>query len=99
MLTLEQILRVNKSNVSSYKFEVCQPCCVNSVTNLIMCYTHSHNTTIFSMNNIQLHWVQLHVSALCIGHHQVVLRHVEHLYNKLGTLGGVGVVGRDLVIE
>jgi len=27
----------------------------------------------FSMSNIQLHWVQLHVSALCIGHHQVLL--------------------------
>jgi len=26
------------------------------------------------MSNTQLHWVQLHVSTLCIGHHQVVLR-------------------------
>jgi len=32
------------------------------------------------MSNIQLHWVQLHVSAVCIGHHQVVLRLVEQLY-------------------
>ena len=42
------------------------------------------------MSNIQLHWVQLHVSALCIGHHQVVLRLVEQLCNKRGVLGGVG---------
>jgi len=49
-----------------------------------MYYTYSHNTTIFSMSNIQLHWVQLHVSALCIGHHQIVRRLVEQLYNKRG---------------
>jgi len=42
------------------------------------------------MSNIQLHWVQLRVSALCIGHHQVVLRLVEELYNKRGILGGGG---------
>ena len=45
-----------------------------------MYYTYSHNTTIFSISNIQLQWVQLHVSAVCIGHHQVVLRLVEQLY-------------------
>ena len=42
------------------------------------------------MSNIQLHWVQLRVLALCIGHHQVVLRLVEELYNKKGILGGCG---------
>jgi len=36
-------------------FAVCQPRCVNSATNLIMYYKYSHNTTIFSMSNIQLH--------------------------------------------
>ena len=41
------------------------------------------------MSNTPLHWVQLHVSALCIGHHQVVLRLVEQLYNKRGILGCV----------
>ena len=46
------------------------------------------------MSNIRLHWVQLHVSALCISHHQVVLRLVE----QLGVFWGVWeVVGRDLV--
>jgi len=43
------------------------------------------------MSNIQLHSVQVHVSVLCIGHHQVVLRLVEQLYNKRGILEGVGV--------
>jgi len=42
------------------------------------------------MSNISLHWVQLHVSALCIGHHQVFLRLVEQLYNKRGIMGSVG---------
>ena len=42
------------------------------------------------MSNLQLHWVQLHVSALCIGHHQVVHRLVEQLYNKRGILERVG---------
>jgi len=42
------------------------------------------------MSNKQLHWIQLHVLALCIGHHQAVLRLVEQLYNKRGILGGVG---------
>ena len=41
-------------------FEVCHPRCVNSVTNLIMYCTYSHNTTIFSVSDIQLHWVQLY---------------------------------------
>ena len=36
------------------------------------------------MSDKQLHWVQLHVSALVIGHHQVVLRLIEQLYNKQG---------------
>ena len=54
------------------------------VTNLIMYYTYSYNTTLFSMSSIQLHWVQVHFSALCIGHHQVVLRLVEQLYKKQG---------------
>ena len=44
----------------------------------------SHNTTILSVSDEPLHWVQLHVSALGIGHHQVVLRLIEELYNKLG---------------
>jgi len=48
------------------------------------------------MSNIQLQLVQLHVSAQCIGHHQIVLRLVEQLYNKRGILEGCGgvVVGR-----
>ena len=61
----------------------------SNVTNLIIYYTHSHNTAIFSMCNIQFRWAQLHVSALCIGHHPVVFRLVEQLYNKRGILGGV----------
>ena len=44
----------------------------------------------FSVSSIQLHCVQLHVSALCIGHHQAVLGLVEQLYNKQGILGGGG---------
>jgi hypothetical protein len=60
------------------------------MTNLIMFCRHSNNTTIFSVSNTPLHWAQLRVSTLCIGHHQVVLRLVEQLYNKLGILGGVG---------
>ena len=55
-----------------------------------MHYTYSHITTIFSMSNTQLHWVQLHFSALCIDHHQVVLGLVEQLYSKWGILGAVG---------
>ena len=43
---------------------------------------------IFSLTNIQLHWVQLHVLALCIGHCQAVLGLVEQLYSKWGILGG-----------
>ena len=35
----------------------------------------------------QLRWLQLRVSALSIGHHQVVLRLIEELYNKQGILG------------
>ena len=42
------------------------------------------------MSNIQFHWAQLHVSVFCIGHHQVVLRLVELLYNKCGNVGGRG---------
>jgi len=69
----------------------------NTLTNLIMYYRYSHNTTIFSVSNIHLRWVQQHVSALCIDHHQVGHRLVEQLYNKRGILGVWGVVGRDLV--
>ena len=61
--------------------------------NLIMYHTQSHNTTVLSMSDKQLHWVQLHVSTLDIGHHQVVLRLIEQLYNKQSILGGLGVVG------
>jgi hypothetical protein len=51
-------------------------------------HTVSHSTTILSMSDIPLHWVQqLHVSALGIGHHQVVLRLMEQLYNKQGIRG------------
>jgi len=39
------------------------------------------------MSDKQLHWVQLRVSALRIGHHQLVLRLIEQLYNKQGILG------------
>jgi len=50
------------------------------------------------MSDKQLHWVKLHVSVLGIGHHQVVLRLIEQLYNNQGTLVRSGVaVGRDLV--
>ena len=59
----------------------------NTLTTLTMYYRYSHNTTIFSLSNIQLRWVQLHVSALCSDHHQIVHRLVEQLYNKRGNLG------------
>ena len=51
------------------------------------------------MSDKPLQWVQqLHVSALGIGHHQVVLRFIEQLYNKQGVRGGLGWWGgRDLV--
>ena len=49
------------------------------------------------MSDKPLHWVQLHVSALGIGHHQVVLRLIEQLYNKQGIRGCGGGGGRDLV--
>jgi len=43
------------------------------------------------MSDIPLHWVQqLHVSTLGIGHHQVVLRLMEQLYNKQGIRGEWG---------
>ena len=73
---------------------MCHPhCVVNKYILLcIMYYTYSHNTTILSMGYKLLHWVQLHVSALGISHHQVVLSLFEQLYNAQGTLGGVGVV-------
>ena len=60
-----------------------------TLTNIIMHYAHSQNTTILPTSNTPLHWVQPHVSALCIGQHQVVLRLVERLYNKQGILGGL----------
>ena len=50
----------------------------------------SHNTTIFSMCNELLHWVQLHVSVLGIGTHLVVLRLIEQLYNRQSILGRGG---------
>ena len=53
-----------------------------------MYYIYSHNTTIMSMSDKPLHWVHLHVSALGIGHHQVIHRLIEQLYNKQGILGG-----------
>jgi len=65
-----------------------------------MHYTYSQNTTTLPVSNIPLHGVQLHISALCIGHLQVVLRLAEQLYNKRGILWGVGVgevVGRYFV--
>ena len=74
--------------------EACHPCCVYSTINLIMYYTYSsHNTTILSMSDKQLHWVQLHVSALGAGHHRVVVRLIEQLYNEQGILGGVWSCG------
>ena len=60
------------------------------MTNLIMFCRHSNNTTIFSVSNTPLHWAQLRVSTLCIGHHQVVLKLFEQIYNKLCILGGGG---------
>ena len=60
-------------------------------------FSHSQHKYI-SVTDKQLHWVQLHVSVLGIGHHQVVLRLIEKIYNKHGILGGVGMVGgRDLL--
>ena len=57
-----------------------------------------NNTTILSMSAKPLRWVQLHVSALDIGHHQVVLRLIEQLYNKQDKQGEWGVVGgRDII--
>ena len=47
------------------------------------------------MSDKPLHLVQLHVSALSIGHHQVVLRLKEQLYNYQGTRGEWGLVGGD----
>ena len=59
--------------------------------NIIMYYsTVSHITTILSMSDKQLHWVRLHVSALGIGHHRIVPRLIEQLYNKQGILVRVG---------
>ena len=51
------------------------------------------------MSDKPLHWVQqLHVSALSIGHHQVVLRLIEQLHNKQGIrgviVGGGGKISR-----
>ena len=48
-----------------------------------MYYTYSksqHDYIVVS--DKQLHWAQLHVLALGVGHHQVVLRIIEQLYNK-----------------
>jgi len=46
---------------------------------ILICIRHtvSHNTTIFTMSDGLLHWIKLHVSALGMGHHQVVLRLIE----------------------
>jgi len=65
---------------------------------MLFCITHtvSHNTTILSMSDKPLHWVQLHVSALGIGHNQVVFRRFEELYNKQGTLGEWGWWGEEI---
>jgi len=63
-----------------------------------MYYTYSRNTTVFSMSNLQLHWVELHVSALCFGHHQVVHRLVEELYNMGGILESVWGGGTPLIV-
>ena len=68
---------------------------------ILLCIIHTVITKQYSMSNIQLRWVQLHVSTLCVGNHQVVLRLFKQLYNKRGILGGVwgwfneaGVVSR-----
>ena len=42
------------------------------------------------MSDKPLHWVHLHVSAWGIGHHQVIHRLIEQLYNKQGIRGGSG---------
>jgi len=42
------------------------------------------------MTNIPLQWVHVHVSALGIGHLQVVLTLVEQLYKEWGIMGGWG---------
>jgi len=42
------------------------------------------------MSDKQLHWVQVHVLALGIGHHQFVVRLIEQLHNKQGILGDGG---------
>jgi uncharacterized Fe-S cluster-containing protein len=54
----------------------------NVASSVILIYrpirdTVSHNTTIFAMSDGILHWIQLHVSALGMGRHQVVLRLIE----------------------
>ena len=72
----------------SNNLEVCHSRYVYTRTtiNLIMYYTYSqsqHN----SLCNKPLHWVQLHVSTSSIGHHQVVPRLIEQLYNTQGTRG------------
>ena len=43
-----------------------------------------------SIVGIQLHWVQLHVSALYTGHRQVVLELVKELYIMCGVFWGCG---------
>jgi len=43
----------------------------------LICIIHSHNTTIFTVSDGLLHWIQLHVSALDMGCHQVVLKLIE----------------------
>jgi len=50
-----------------------------TATIILICIRHtvSHNTTIFTMSDGLLQWIQLHVSALGMGHHQVVLRLIE----------------------
>ena len=85
---------------SVWDLEVCHLPYVYTTINLILFYTYSqsqHNCIVKS--DKPLHWVQqLHVSALVIGHHQVVLRLIEQLNNKQGILRWLGVVGgRDLV--
>ena len=46
---------------------------------ILICIRHtvSHSTTVFTMSDGLLHWIQLHVSALGMDHHQVVLRLTE----------------------
>ena len=59
-----------------FNLKVCHPRCVRSIIQAVVCiYLYIHtvmNTTILQL--VAIYNIQLHVSALCPGHHQVVHR-------------------------